>query len=242
MCQRIPSQAVGSCQIRRSGGWWFFPYRAGQMITLGWISSLSSTAHECSSSTGPLVQSMRAKGDFGFNVFHNSNPQHGGAYARHERKMRDDEFEDFLLSVKGWDHDPEEQSIWRSFYFESTEEAYLFMGRLYAFCYGTDKYPHITWEGTRIDIHLYSPTFKGLSKREARVAAFLNDQVNMLKKSKLQRNRLMEMAKETTVEALVGDSVREAKKIAAEDDQPLPEVRSGMRTWADLVEASARSK
>lgn len=189
-----------------------------------------------------LTTCVRTKGDFGFNVFHNSNPQHGGAYARHERRMRDDEFEDFLLSVKGWDHDPDDQSIWRSFYFESMEEAYLFMGRLYAFCYGSDKYPHITWEGTRIDVYLYSPSFKGLSKREARVAAFLNDQVNMLKKAKLQRDKLMELAKESAVESQFGDGVRAAVEQQHQDAAPIPEVHGGMRTFGDGTAAPPSAK
>lgn len=210
------------------------------------VVSAPSTTHLIHQAAGALLTTRRWKGDFGFNVFHNSNPQHGGAYARHERRMRDDEFEDFHKSVKGWDHDSETHSIWRSFYFETYDQAYLFFGKLYAFCYGADKYPHVTWEnGTRIDVELYSPTFKGLSKREARVAAFLNDQYNQLKKGQMQQETILAMMKDTTVEKLVGEQVRDrlAKRDASRR-QEVPELQEGGRTtlWKDLLNAHDNGK
>lgn len=139
--------------------------------------------------------------------------------------MNDGEVEDFLKSVKGWDHDPETHAIWRSFYFDNFDEAYLFMGRLYAFCYGTDKYPHITWDNTRIDVQLYSPSFKGLSGREARIAGFLNDQMNMLKKGKLQRSKMMEASTRTLVHQFVTKDVG-GDAAAAADEHSQPDVCS----------------
>ncbi|CBZ24340.1 conserved hypothetical protein [Leishmania mexicana MHOM/GT/2001/U1103] len=216
----------------------------------------------------PLTTQRAQKGDYGFNVFHNSNPQHGGSYARHERRMREDEVEDFLKSVKHWrpvyedvaDSDlvddaqsssslstsassaeppmPRfahmgEEAIMRTFHFEAFREAYLFMGRVWAFCYGSDKYPHVTWEGTAITVYLYSPSFRGLSKREARVAAFLNDQYNMIRKSKWQQRRIVDgIVRKTAVEELLGEEVaahlahRETLRTA-----PLQEVKDGPRSW-----------
>lgn len=183
-----------------------------------------------------IIACCRQKGDYGFNNFHNSNPQHGGSYGRHERRLRDDEFEDFLKSVKGWDHDPDTHTIWRSFYFDTFDDAYLYMGKLYAFCYGTDKYPHVTWDNTRIDVSLYSPSFKGLSKREARIAAFMNDHYNIMKKSKLQSSKLIEIANESPLEAMFGAGVRaelEARK--AEREKPIPEAKS-VHSWKKLMD------
>ncbi|KAK7196323.1 Pterin 4 alpha carbinolamine dehydratase [Novymonas esmeraldas] len=231
---------------------------------------------------GAALTTQRAcKGDYGFNVFHNSNPQHGGSYARHERRMRDDEVEDFLKSVKHWRYVHEdvsaedslhsasaavptsdeaaasssssstavpappsrlgEEAITRTFNFDTFREAYLFMGRLWAFCYGSDKYPHVTWEGTAITVYLYSPTFRGLSKREARVAAFLNDQYNMGRKSKWQQRRIVDgIVREATVEELLGAEVaahlaqRQAQRTA-----PLDEVVDGPRSWRCAIAAAA---
>lgn len=213
----------------------------------------------------PLVTQRAHKGDYGFNIFHNSNPQHGGSYARHERRMRDDEVEDFMKSVKHWrpvhedvagaaqgaspsaDEPPPgaytnlgEEAIMRTFDFATFREAYLFMGRLWAFCYGSDKYPHVVWEGTSITVYLYSPSFRGLSKREARVAAFLNDQYNMSRKSKLQQHRLVDgIVREATVEEVLGAEVAEhLAQRQAQRTQPLQEVREGPRTWRHAIEAA----
>ncbi|KAG5484953.1 hypothetical protein LSCM1_07029 [Leishmania martiniquensis] len=234
-----------------------------------------------------LATQRACKGDYGFNVFHNSNPQHGGSYARHERRMREDEVEDFLKSVKHWrpvyedvaDGDlagaarvvepgdgaaanassppafasatepptpsPSrmgEEAIMRVFHFETFREAYLFMGRLWAFCYGTDKYPHVTWEGTAITVYLYSPSFRGLSKREARVAAFLNDQYNMTRKSKWQQRRIVEgIVRRATVEELLGEEVaahlvhRQTLRSA-----PLQEMKDGLRSWRSAIGSPLR--
>ncbi|GET86440.1 hypothetical protein, conserved [Leishmania tarentolae] len=221
---------------------------------------------------GSTLNTQRAhKGDYGFNVFHNSNPQHGGSYARHERRMREEEVEDFLKSVKHWlpvyedvaDGDlvdegqssssstsasaaepplPRlahmgEEAIMRTFRFETFREAYLFMGRVWAFCYGSDKYPHVTWEGTAITVYLYSPSFRGLSKREARVAAFLNDQYNMLRKSKWQQRRIVDgIVREAAVEKLFGEEVaahlahRQSLRTA-----PLQEMKDGPRRWRSAI-------
>ncbi|KAG5484166.1 hypothetical protein CUR178_07320 [Leishmania enriettii] len=234
-----------------------------------------------------LTTQRACKGDYGFNVFHNSNPQHGGSYARHERRMREDEVEDFLKSVKHWrpvyediaDGDlvdaaqaaassdgaaakPSatsapacaaealtptfsrmgEEAIMRTFHFEAFHEAYLFMGRLWAFCYGSDKYPHVTWEGTAITVYLYSPSFRGLSKREARVAAFLNDQYNMGWKSKWQQRRIVDgIVREAMVEELLGEEVatslvrRQTLRTA-----PLQELKDGLRSWRSAISAPSQ--
>ncbi|EPY32771.1 hypothetical protein STCU_02666 [Strigomonas culicis] len=208
------------------------------------------------------VAGRRTKGDYGFNVFHNSNPQHGGSYARHERRMREDEVEDFLKSVKGWrpffgtasegpaggaeaDRAPApstlrmgEEAIVRCFTFATYEEAYLFMGRLWAFCYGSDKYPHVTWDDRAITVALYSPSFRGLSKREARVAAFLNDQYNMFRKSRQQQERVLEgVARKARVEEVLGPEAVAAALATRQEQRhaPLPEVTHGVTHWDTLI-------
>ncbi|KPA75913.1 putative mitochondrial hypothetical protein [Leptomonas pyrrhocoris] len=227
----------------------------------------------------PALSLQRScKGDYGFNVFHNSNPQHGGSYARHERRMRDDEVEDFLKSVKHWtpvydslaesdrlDGSPVhtdgveaaaeenqsedaaaspspslhmgEEAITRTFTFETFRDAYLFMGRVWAFCYGSDKYPHVTWAGTSITVYLYSPSFRGLSKREARVAAFLNDQYNMARKSKQQQRRIIDGVVQTAaVGEMVGEEVAQAlARRHARRTAPLREVVEGPAKWRALM-------
>lgn len=247
-----------------------------------------------------VCATRRNKGDYGFNVFHSSNPQHGGSYARHERRMREDEVEDFLASVKGWEPVLEslpqlqdereaeagatadtatqkdeqnaeetghgdgarsgqsvppsvlndsapptpstlelgEEAIKRTFTFDSFRDAYLFMGRAWAFCYLTDKYPHVTWDGCDITVYLYSPSFRGLSKREARVAAFLNDQYNMQKKSRVQQSKILNgVVRQATVEQLIGEAV--AKRVEQREQQrraPLKEAKEGPTWWAELLQ------
>ena len=148
----------------------------------------------------------RMKGDYGMNVLHHSNPQHGGSYAQMEKKMTDEEVEDFLKSVKGWKHDGDTDMIAKTFKFETFALAYEFMGRLFAFCWHSDKYPPISWQGKHVTIELYSPKFKGISKREARVAAFCNDQFNIQKKSKKQAQKLQEIAGESVIKTIVDQS------------------------------------
>lgn len=130
-----------------------------------------------------------------------------------------------------------DEAIMKTFTFIDYNDAYLFMGRVWAFCYGCDKYPHVVWKGKEITVFLYSPSFKGLSKREARVAAFLNDQFNMLKKSGMQREKVKEgVVKRATVEEMVGEAVRkslEAKK--AKERDPVEEVRSGLLRWEGML-------
>lgn len=245
-------------------------------------------------SLGTLCFPSRCKGDYGFNVFHNSNPQHGGSYARHERRMRDEEVEDFLKSVKGWvpvwssdatitttttamsatgmsttvrdgegasshslslhrsdptsatekDLPPDpsplqfgDEAIMKTFTFTEYKDAYQFMGRLWAFCYGSDKYPHVVWKEKDITVYLYSPSFKGLSKREARVAAFLNDQFNMLKKSAIQREKVKEgVVRKATVEEMMGEAVRRAlEEREARRGAPVKEVMTGPQRWERLL-------
>ncbi|EKF27049.1 hypothetical protein MOQ_009237 [Trypanosoma cruzi marinkellei] len=243
-----------------------------------WSRRVSTSVLFCSVFNNPFsaafVTSSRWKGDYGFNVFHNSNPQHGGSYARHERRMREDEVEDFLRSVKGWVPADEtvtaspamegsseaaeaekgptpmtvftgEEAIKREFVFPTFRDAYLFMGRVWAFCYGSDKYPHVTWDGTRITVYLYSPSFRGISKREARLAAFLNDQYNMFRKSKRQQEQLLSVAvKKTRVEELMGDVVAEKLRQREEERRrPLAEATKGsVVAWESLIDENIGGK
>ncbi|RNC53772.1 hypothetical protein TcCL_ESM08860 [Trypanosoma cruzi] len=243
-----------------------------------WSRRVSTSVLFCGVFNGPFsatfVTPSRWKGDYGFNVFHNSNPQHGGSYARHERRMREDEVADFLRSVKGWVPADEavtaspavegsseaaeeekgptpmtvftgEEAIKREFVFPTFHDAYLFMGRVWAFCYGSDKYPHVTWDGTHITVYLYSPSFRGISKREARLAAFLNDQYNMFRKSKRQQEQLLSVAvKQTRMEELMGGVVAEKLKQREEERRkPLAEVtESRAIKWESLLDENSSGK
>lgn len=198
------------------------------------VTSSVANSTTCCSSSSTLSSSFRTRGDFGFNHIHSSNPQHGGSYARHDRALSDEEIEDFHKSVKGWSRDADTNAIWRSVYFDTFGEAYRFMGRLYAFCYCSDRYPPITWEGTRIDIQLFSPTFKGLSRSEARVAAFINDQLNMVKKGNQQRNKLLELVEKSSVTQFVKSDAE--MKGQVQEPSPIPEAKGNLRTWKHLME------
>lgn len=125
----------------------------------------------------------------------------------------------------------------KTFAFKTYGDAYLFMGRLWAFCYSSDKYPHVTWNEKEITVYLYSPSFKGLSKREARVAAFLNDQYNMLKKSQLQREKVVSgVIAQATVEDMVGEEVKKHLAAREEERQRLvSEAVGGPVTWKELL-------
>ncbi|RNF08185.1 hypothetical protein TraAM80_03039, partial [Trypanosoma rangeli] len=132
-----------------------------------------------------------------------------------------------------------EEAIKREFVFPTYRDAYLFMGRFWAFCYGSDKYPHVTWDGTRITMYLYSPSFCGISRREARLAAFLNDQYNMFKKSRLQWEQLMCVAvKQARAEELMGDVVAVQLRQREEGRRrPLAEVTEGRaKMWDALLD------
>ena len=171
-------------------------------------------------------RNTKAKGDYLFNLFHNSNPQHGASYTSFDRRMRDDEFDDFLKSVRGWDADRDAQVISKSFTFESFDEAYKFMGKLCAFCWGADVYPAITWENTEVKMMLYSPHFKGLTKREAKIAAFCNDQVHMAQKLKRQQQLLALCDAKSMVKEMVGPAVQ--RELDANDEErrrPVPETK-----------------
>lgn len=243
-------------------------------VSRAWIQHVSLRREAVGRQGCALLSTTRGKGDYGFNVFHNSNPQHGGSYARHERRMREDEVADFFKSVKGWklvwgeaEGEIEEaltsdasgsategptasrlhlgdEAIMKTFTFATYEDAYRFMGRLWAFCYAADKYPHVKWEHTSITVYLYSPSFKGLSKREARVAAFLNDQFNMFKKSAKQQQKVLEgVVQHATVEEIMGKSVKQAlEKREALRRAPLDEAGSAPKRWEELLNVHMEEK
>ncbi len=139
------------------------------------------------------------KGDFASTFFHDNNPQHGSPYNVTERRMHDDEFQDFLASVTGWTV-LENGAIQRVFQFEENSQAYAFMGRLMAFSCVSDKYSQLTWEGTRISARIYSPKFHGLTFQEARLAAFMNDQFHLLRKANAQKKVLSAMVHRSRTE------------------------------------------
>lgn len=133
------------------------------------------------------------KGDFAAVFFHDNNPQNGAPYNEHDRKLRDDELDDFMKSVKGWRR-LDNGAITRSFRFDKRAYAYEWMGRVLGFTYLSEKYPKITWQGNAVDVVIYSARFHGLSVKEARVAAFMNDQAFLIKKADAQSAILSEKA------------------------------------------------
>lgn len=134
---------------------------------------------------------MRLKGEHAFVFIHDGNPQNGAPYNEHDRRMRDDEFEDFLLSCKGWHVVKETSAITRTFQFDRHALAYEWMGRVMGFAYMADKFPRVVWMGSRVDVTVYSGRFKGLSVREARLAAFMSDQAFLIRTADQQRKQLV---------------------------------------------------
>lgn len=135
------------------------------------------------------------KGDLTAVVLHDCNPQHGAPYNNHDRAMRDEEFQAFLTSVKGWTV-LDSGAIHRTFEFASYKLAYEWMGRLFAYAYVSDKYPKLHWKGTSIEVTIYSGRFHGITRREARLAAFMNDHFNLLRKAFAAQKEHLESSKE----------------------------------------------
>jgi pterin-4a-carbinolamine dehydratase len=132
------------------------------------------------------------KGEMALNILHDGNPQYGAPYTTQDRVMREDEIEDFLKSVRGW-QTLSSGAITKDFVFEDYWLAYEWMGRVLAFAYTSSKYPRLHWEGKRISVTVYSGHFKGLSNAEAVLAAFMNDQFFLIKKAAEQRDNLLAM-------------------------------------------------
>eukprot|EP00672_Neobodo_designis_P020048 CAMPEP_0174831190 /NCGR_PEP_ID=MMETSP1114-20130205/2960_1 /TAXON_ID=312471 /ORGANISM="Neobodo designis, Strain CCAP 1951/1" /LENGTH=160 /DNA_ID=CAMNT_0016065011 /DNA_START=140 /DNA_END=618 /DNA_ORIENTATION=- len=114
--------------------------------------------------------------------------------------MKEDEFQDFMKSVRGWTVLPS-GAITRSYKFADFMLAYEWMGRVLAFGYASTKYPRLKWEGTTISATVYSGHFKGLSHKEARLAAFMNDQANLIRKAGEGREELLRTATELAAES-----------------------------------------
>jgi pterin-4a-carbinolamine dehydratase len=125
-----------------------------------------------------------------FAVIHDGNPQHGGPVNSHDRKMKDDEFEDFMRSVKGWTV-LESGAMTREFNFAAHHMAYDWMGRTMAFAYNSDRYPKIHWHKDVISATIYSGKFGGITSREARLAAFMSDQFFLIKRAHQQKDYLL---------------------------------------------------
>lgn len=138
------------------------------------------------------------KGDLTAVVLHDCNPQHGAPYNNHDRAMRDEEFQAFLSSVKGWTV-LDSGAIHRTFEFSNYKLAYEWMGRLFAYTYVSDKYPKLHWKGTSIEVTVYSGRFHGISRREARLAAFMNDHFNLLRKAFVAQKEHLESSKDANL-------------------------------------------
>jgi pterin-4a-carbinolamine dehydratase len=138
------------------------------------------------------------KGDLTSVVLHDCNPQHGAPYNNHDRAMRDEEFQAFLSSVKGWTV-LESGAIHRTFEFSNYKLAYEWMGRLFAYSYVSDKYPKLHWQGTHVEVTIYSGRFHGITRREARLAAFMNDHFNLLRKAQVAQKEHLEASKKVNM-------------------------------------------
>eukprot|EP00760_Papus_ankaliazontas_P033994 PhM_4_TR6835/c0_g1_i1/m.86801 len=137
------------------------------------------------------------KGDMNWVTFHDANPQYGAPYGQHDRKMRDDEVVDFLKSVKNWRQEPN-GAITRKYVFPTTSMLYEWLGRVMAFANWTDKYPNMTIQGTSVEVVIFSGRFQGLTKKEAQLAALMNDQAHMLKKMIAMQEKAMSRAPDPT--------------------------------------------
>ena len=154
------------------------------------------------------------KGDLVSVILHDCNPQHGGPYNTTDKKMHDEDFHAFLDSVKGWTV-LESGAIQRSFQFETYRLAYEWVGRVMGYTYLSDKYAKVHWHEKHVDVTLYSARFKGITRREARFAAFMSDHFNLLRKAQQNQREL-----------LAGS---EAARQAVVDRPPSPEFAEGIR-------------
>ena len=152
------------------------------------------------------------KGEFAANVFHDSNPEIGAPYTTDDRKMRDDEFEDFLKSVKGWHLDKRSGAIERTFVFPTPTMAHQFMGRVFAFSYFSDRYARVRWHKDKVYAKLYSGQFNGITKLEARLAAFMSDQYNLLRKATAQQDRFLKHIPTTSAAGFVRSEIEAENK------------------------------
>ena len=121
------------------------------------------------------------KGDMSWATLHDGNPQWGAPYSQMDRKLRDDEFADFLKSVKGW-RVTEEGGLDRTFVFPDHKISYEWIGRVMAFSWWTDKFPTLTITGNECHANIFSGRFQGITHKEARLAAFMGDQAHILRK------------------------------------------------------------
>ena len=163
------------------------------------------------------------KGDLASVVLHDCNPQHGAPYNNHDRAMRDEEFHAFLASVKGWTT-LDSGAIHRSYDFDNYKLAYEWMGRVFAFAYISDKYPKLHWKDCHVEVTLYSGRFHGISRREARLAAFMNDHFNLLRKAQVSQREQLE-------------ATSKLNPFVAEPEQPLG--KAGKRWKGDAATTPA---
>jgi pterin-4a-carbinolamine dehydratase len=131
-----------------------------------------------------------AKSDLTLVVLHDCSPQHGAPYNNHDRQMRDEEFQAFLASVKGWTV-LDSGAIHRNFVFDNYRMAFEWMGRLMAYGYIADKYAKVHWQRNYVEVTIYSGRFHGITRREARLAAFMNDQFNLLRKAHVAQKEMV---------------------------------------------------
>ncbi len=164
------------------------------------------------------------KGDYCHVFIHDGNPQTGAPYNEHDRKMKDEEFEDFLKSVRGWTQLPS-GAIEKRFVFDTPRFAYDWMGRVMGFCYLSDKYGKITWFGNVVDVTIYSARFHGLSMREARLAAFMNDQANLIKRADQQRDVLLRRNQVAPAAKAISGMDTQQPPSASADGPRLPQLK-----------------
>ncbi len=157
---------------------------------------------------------------------HDCNPESGGPYSVNDRKMREDEFEDFLKSVKGWERQPS-GALSKTFTFPDPMMLYQFMGRLTAFSFYCEKYPKVQVHKNKLTATVYSATFKGITSHEAKLAAFMNDHFNLMTKAQQQRERMLQHLATTEVMQVL------QRNLPAEEAYMQEEIRGSMAARAE---------
>jgi pterin-4a-carbinolamine dehydratase len=154
------------------------------------------------------------KGEMTVNILHDCNPQWGAPYNTTDRVMKEDEFHDFLASVRGWTV-LDSGAITKRFEFPDYMMVYEWMGRVMGFGYTCDRYPRLHWDGTFVTATVYSGHFRGITNREARLAAFMNDQCNLIKRAAEQRDNLFATITQSAAQAgFDANAVRHAPTVA----------------------------
>ena len=91
------------------------------------------------------------------------------------KKLTEAELKALLPVLEGWRHDPHTQDLTREFVFADFTEAFSFMCRIALEAEAMDHHPDWFNSYNKVTISLTSHDVKGLSRRDIKLAALIND-------------------------------------------------------------------